>query len=708
MSGGYNLRAQIHAPQRFCEADFENFSETPTAAVLQSMRRARSQSEDGDGETLFSSLPDADSRSTGGHQVSQRAPRIAPFNPNLKPAAFPSLKDPRVAWSGNHANSQEKQQGQGQTLQHQQSPCSSQNGERCNGVGLQDVQMDEVDNRTASDSALNAVYARNMAVMSEAGDAESNQNGYTPESLLDLEDSDLEERVDASEVLLAKVSMQLFKVNIGYRLMTGYCQANNPKWSDLNPAVQVEILENLLQIGCWRTTSRKLGLGLEDRKKLTTYLDTRNQQIAHENKQLGAMRTKQLRALLRVDHSILQRTGPPPQLVINKTFRQTVRVLRENYHTDLFMCRAADFLAARQFLHQHGIPRRFAGSWGNSLVVLRESDDDDLKPETFEWKEDLARGLKSLDEADGKTNDVQKDGITIERKDFIDTIGLESSVNPRDLIRRPGDAGAMLDWGRYFPHWQPYPIPNLKRRRDGLVRLQVGVQGAAQIQHMQESRAKVRPRTQRSQMSSPPERLEATPSKVYDNSHSFGQLSRTITMSLPPPTQMPLTRTLGGRWSLNAANPAIGQARYRQQIEQARLEYQQRKEQNERIAAPVFAKEPLVTGSQTPSRAPYRPTAEDFPSSAMMVSHMTHRERHIQRDEREEAIWRDLQETMKADLAGCEEADWTFIHEGFVIPDQDPALMDVEEVNEEMDINEMAAQYTSDSEASLSDLSSSI
>ncbi|KAJ5833827.1 hypothetical protein N7474_002138 [Penicillium riverlandense] len=701
MSSGYNLRAHIHAPQRFCEADFESFTETPTAAVLQSMRSARSQSEDGDGDKLFSSLPDADSRSTRGHHVSQLVPRIAPFNPNLEPAAFPSLKDPRVARNGNHANGQEKQQGQAQTLQQQQqqSSCSSQNGERCNGastadcngVGLQDVPMDEVDNRAASNSALNAVYAGNMAVMSGAN-AKSpetvGQNGYPPEPLLDFEDSDLEEQVDASEVLLAKT--------------------RNPKWSDLNPAVQVEILENLLQIGCWRTTSRKLGLGAEDRKKLTTYLDTRNQQIARENKQLGAMRTKQLRALLRVDHSILERTGPPPHLIINKTFRQTTRFLRESYHTDLLMCRAADFLAARQFLHQHGIPRRFAGDWGNSLVVLRESGDDSLGPETFEWKEDLARGLKGLDEADGNANGVHNDQITIERREFIDTIGLESTINPKDLIRRPEDAEALLDWGRYFPHWRPYSRSNPKRRRDGLVRLQVGVQGAAQIQNMQERHAKIRPRTQRSQMSSPPARLDATPSKVYDNSHTFEELSRAITMSLPPPTQMPLTRILGGRWSLKAANPALGQARYRQQIEQARLESQQRKEESERIAAPNFANVPPVAGSQAPSRAPYRPASEDIPSSAMRAAHMANRERPTQRDVREEAIWRDLQETMRADLAGCEEADWAFIHEGFVIPDEDPAMMDVEEVNEEMDIKEMAAQYTSDSEASLSDPSSSI
>ncbi|CAL5871713.1 uncharacterized protein PFLUO_LOCUS5966 [Penicillium psychrofluorescens] len=699
MNSGYNLRAQIHAPQRFCEADFEGSAKTPTAAVLQSMRRARSQSEDGDDDTLLFSLPDADSRSTRGYLISQRAPRIVPFDPNLEPAAFPSLKDPQVARNGNHANGQEKQQ----TLQQQQGSCSIQSGERCNGasradcngVGWQDVPMDEVDNRAASNSALNTVYASNMALMSGANAkrpetvrADMNQKGSTPEPLLDLEDSDLEERVDASEVLLAKT--------------------RNPKWSDLTPAVQVEILENLLQIGCWRTTSHKLGLGLEDRKKLTTYLNTRNQQIARENKQLGAMRTNQLRALLRVDHSILKRTGPPPHLVINKAFRQTTRCLRELCHTDLLMCRAADILAARQFLHQRGIPRRFAGDWGNSLVVLRESEGDGLEPETFEWKEDLARDLKRLDEADGNTNGVHKDNITIERKDFIDTIGLESTVNPKDLIRRPEDAEAMLDWGRYFPHWQPYPTPNPKRRRGGLVRLQVGVQGAAQIQDMQENRAKVRPRTQRSQMSSPPARLEATPSKVCDNSHTFGQLSQAIAMSLPPPTQMPLARTLGGRWSLNAANPAISQARYRQQIEQARLESQQRKEESDKIAAPLFAKGPPVAGSRAPSRAPFKPTVEDVPSSAMRVSQMANRGHPIQQNDREEAIWRDLQETLRADLAGCEEADWAFIHEGFVIPDEDPAMMDVDEVSEEMDITEMAAQYTSDSEASLSDASSSI
>lgn len=212
------LRTHIRAPKRYGE---EEETPTPTAALLQSMRQARGQA----------------------HETHDS--RRVEFDPNLPPAAFPTLEQPRsrmkrargaknrVALQKNGVALQMMKNGkgdgevglkiggederglvQGSTLQQQQKKEDADpdgEGDRRPGqqqqreprASVDHISFDEIDNYAASNNRANPVYLRNLAIMSGASDAGANRH-------LDMEDSDLDDdMVDASEVLEAKVSSDI-------------------------------------------------------------------------------------------------------------------------------------------------------------------------------------------------------------------------------------------------------------------------------------------------------------------------------------------------------------------------------------------------------------------------------------------------------------------------------------------------------------------
>ncbi|KAJ5091545.1 hypothetical protein NUU61_006415 [Penicillium alfredii] len=569
MSSGMKLRRIIRAPTRYGEE-----AETPTLALLQAMRNAREDPMDGSQEPV--------ELLGKGVRVRRQKPRppIVPFDPNLPPAAFPSLDRPRLP-QDSHALEQNGQDTQQKT---QEVSRAQQNSQLVDD--LDHVLPDVVDNYLASNTAANPIYARNMAIM--AGMDED-----SVDETLALEDSDNDEVIDASEVLKNKIS--------------------NPKWSDLNPAIQLEIVENLLQTFNWRDVCHRLQLNMHDRKKFSAYLDTRNQQIARENKVLQKMRDKQLRALMRIDNSDLRSNHVPYKLVLRKITRSTLRAMVESESTDLLMCQAADVLAAREFLRQRGISRSYAGDWGHSLVVLRKREDQGPEPEKFEWKENLCLSPE-LSETEKNTKGAVQNPATEAKTYFIQSIGKGSTVNPTDLIRNSGDEEPILDWSKYFPGWHPLEVPKPKRQTNEFVRLSIGAERAAQIHRLEQSRTKAQdwsPHRPTPDRSSPPEYLEETPSKIWDDFLTHGELEVAISQSLPQSPPEPVTRSLGGRWSLNALDPAIGQARFQWKMKQAQLESRQQKA--EKASARVLGKEQVRDSISAP--AGYRPGAVQPPST---------------------------------------------------------------------------------------------
>jgi len=113
------------------------------------------------------------------------------FNPDLPPAAFPTLEWPRVSEvrkiaTQNQENGIQPMEGVEQTGENNEKKATDKENE--NEVDFEHVPMDELENYVASNAELNPIYVRNMAIM-EA----SEEDPY-----MDMEDSDEETMVDLS------------------------------------------------------------------------------------------------------------------------------------------------------------------------------------------------------------------------------------------------------------------------------------------------------------------------------------------------------------------------------------------------------------------------------------------------------------------------------------------------------------------------------
>lgn len=329
--------------------------------------------------------------------------------------------------------------------------------------------------------------------------------------------------------------------------------------------MQVEIVENTMKYHSWRRVCDLLGLGPDERRQLTQTISIRNKQIERENKRLDQMRRKQREVLMRIDNSDLKHFKPPPQLVLKRIARKTNRNLVTKY-TDLLMCQAHDVLKARQYLHQHGLPRRNAGDWGDSLVVLQESNDSH-EPDKFEWKDNL-RFTPPHNEIETLINPLMYP-VRSDKSAFIQSIGTstDGTVNPKDLIKRDSDdLGPVMDWGKYYERKPDSSLDTTKPRLGGMVRVKIGPHNAAQIQ--QYKQAGVRPHSQRQVTampeSPPPEFPQETPSKAPRN----GNLAQPF---FTKPAK-PISRVLTGNRSSVDLSPMESQLKYQRRIQRAKLE----------------------------------------------------------------------------------------------------------------------------------------
>jgi hypothetical protein len=239
--------------------------------------------------------------------------------------------------------------------------------------------------------------------------------------------------------------------------------------------MKVEIFENMMKDYSYWGLCRILGFRKEEREQIEEYVGVRNKQILRENNHLEQMRQKQRKALMNIDNSDLKLFEPPPQLVLKKITRETTRRLVNKY-TNLMMCQAHDLLKARQYLHQRGLPRRYAGDWGDSLVVLRESEGNGpAEPDKFEWEEELRFTPPPPEVDPARVRALQ---ATV---DSINRIGRDA-IAPGVLIRRSTDQEPMLNWGKYYEKQKDGLAWDTTKLRDGgMVKLKVGSQKAAAI-----------------------------------------------------------------------------------------------------------------------------------------------------------------------------------------------------------------------------------
>ncbi|CAG8282430.1 unnamed protein product [Penicillium nalgiovense] len=528
---GMRLRDSIRAPQRYGEDEYE----TPSRI---SLRHGYDDSFDDSMELGESGRPRPQKR---------RRINTVPFNPNLPPAAFPSLSRPQP---GRDSTTSAQNRGDGDTQQNMQGSQVALDlhgdGSTTAGPlppsGMEGVPIYHFENHLASNNMDNPVYARNvnMARMSGMNAALGSEDMDTSP------DSDDDPLPDATQVLLDTIP--------------------NPKWKDLHKAMQVEIVENTMRHHSWRRVCDLLDLGPDDRKQLTEVISIRNKQIHRENKRLEGMRRKQRKVLMRIDNSKLKRFKPPPQLVLKRIARETNRSLVLTKYTDLLMCQAHEVLKARQYLHQHGLPRRYAGDWGDRLVVLRESENSH-EPDRFEWKENR-RFTPPPNEMETPIDAVM-DETSSTKSTFIQSIGTNGTMNPKDLFRRNTDQGPIMDWGKYYERNPDLSWDTTKPRLGGMVKVNVGPHNAAQVQQYKQAGAT--PQGLSSQVQgtamteSPlPEFPPETPSK--------GPRNGGITQPVFKKPARPFSRVLTGNWPLAESNPSESHFKYQRSIQQAKLE----------------------------------------------------------------------------------------------------------------------------------------
>ncbi|KAJ5752857.1 hypothetical protein N7520_009774 [Penicillium odoratum] len=597
MSDRMKLRATIRAPSRYGESN----EESPTAVLLQSMRRAR-------GESTLIQNPDGSTR------LFQRKPNIE-FDPNLPPAAFPTvdLNRPTGSMKVILKKSPNRRVDKSPSKTGRNVNFSLVPGD--DDYEMENVSLNDMENYAASNTMLNPVYVKNMEVMtgkSKCGDTEECADPV-------FEDSDLDEPDDTSVILGKKIP--------------------NPTWADIMPALQVEIIENMFKAGSsWSHICAKLDLQKGERNKFREFLKTRNQQFRRENLHLAKMRDNQLHALMQIDNSNIKTNDVPHQLVLRRLTEQATYDIMSDRLPDLLMCQAADILAARQYLRRRSLSQNLAGEWDHSLVVLRQPDDENsLEPEQFKWKENLNLAPELTEEIE-----FLRDGdnpVIKTRRGYIQCVAGKDTVYLRDVKLKAGEKQPSENWRKSFRNWDPenqVQKSNLDHEGDGLVRLMVGHERAAQIHQFdlevkQEGedddtmmylsvttpqrnatpipdsspcvapddtpmRKPIKPKVLSHQLvesSSPPldvlqvgkeihkalalvrpKRLQIPLKRVYDPPR-HGLFSVRRMNHSDEEILMPVKRSLGGCWSMSSIrfiDPAVGQERYMQQIEEARYE----------------------------------------------------------------------------------------------------------------------------------------
>ena len=191
---GMRLRDSIRAPRRYGEDEYETISRI-------SLRQGYVDSFDDSMELGESGRPRPQKR---------RRLNTVPFNPNLPPAAFPSLSRPQPGHDSttgrNHADGDSQQSMQGSQVAPDPNCDGSTTIVPLPPPGMEGVPIDQLENHLASNNMDNPVYARNvnMAHMTGMDAAPGFEDmGISP-------DSDDDSPPDATQVLLDAVSYRDF------------------------------------------------------------------------------------------------------------------------------------------------------------------------------------------------------------------------------------------------------------------------------------------------------------------------------------------------------------------------------------------------------------------------------------------------------------------------------------------------------------------
>ncbi|KAE8380538.1 hypothetical protein BDV26DRAFT_131096 [Aspergillus bertholletiae] len=482
-------------------------------------------------------------------------PPYIDFDPNLPPAAFPTLNFPRPAVPEAEKGGQRKREGDandGNTPQHSHGQpghhVETKNSKET-GVDLEDIPIDQVKNYIASNGDLNLVYVKNMATITDADP--SSASNY------------LHRETDGIKIHNEDASM-----------------IPSPKWSDLCPGMKVEIFDNLLQRHSWIIACHKLGLSREEQEEVEEDIAARDKQMEREELQMKNMRRRQLKALLKIDNSA-RYLQDSHQFVFRKISREATGHLQKRTRPDYLMCHSKEVMNARRYLYQHGLDPRYAGDWDNSISPAHPSGTGQGQDMSDIGKQvDCAQYVElATDATDDDRMDFAFDPPLIpDKQSFINTIGTAALASPEDMTLCRGNLNTAPRWLNLLYR---HSICNYQPafRENKLVCLKIGRERAAQI-HDTQPIACIQPAKLVKRF--PP--IDAiyydTPSWTLEITQTNGAGTSSARPPRAQPTvsskTQPLQRIMGGNWSYSSFKPpaTTSSMRFQQNLEEARLETQ--------------------------------------------------------------------------------------------------------------------------------------
>ncbi|PYH48420.1 uncharacterized protein BP01DRAFT_389043 [Aspergillus saccharolyticus JOP 1030-1] len=274
------------------------------------------------------------------------------FNPKLPPAAFPTLDQPLPpkSFTNNENNEAVKHDTRKRSYasiindSHDDHVFESRAPTR---VDFEESPTESIDNLIASNGEFNSIYVENMARMAQAG------LDTTMAFEKSMEDSDTEAEVDGPTIEPLAPS----------------------QWRNLSPPMQVEIFENV-EASRRRPAGVLLGVSEEDIKEIERNRGLRTKQLEQEDKLLEAMRAKQLRAILRINHANWRASQIQPNVACKMIMRRYLRKIRKSTISEYLICPTHEFLRARRFLLKREVDASLAGDWGPVATSIQLSVDD--------------------------------------------------------------------------------------------------------------------------------------------------------------------------------------------------------------------------------------------------------------------------------------------------------------------------------------------
>ncbi|KAA8651811.1 uncharacterized protein ATNIH1004_000707 [Aspergillus tanneri] len=533
-----------------------------------------------------------------------------PYDPDLPPAAFPTLEQPRAP--GQRNCDEEDNELHSETLkasQSQQDKWSTRLGlgqeDNDGQVDFEDIPLGQIENYIASNGDMNPVYKRNMAVMAN-----------TEQYLLPVDSDSIDSEPDG--VIEDNLDRRLSKHTEFLLILSKASSAiDDPKWSDISPSIQLEIINNLLQSHSWSSACNILGLTQHDQEEIQKLWPERDGQIRSEDTQLKRMRQKQLSVLMKMDNSMGAKHPTSHQDVFSKISKRSIRKLKGAIQTDYFLCNAKYVSTARKFLHKRGISPKSVGNWSNSVITIIQGVDDDSGSEISEMGEHQSDSLEigSTPSCDYVSYYVTGD------KPMSATLPQESCINSIGTCL-PSTETTFQQESILNPHSKPLNLlprknPSQPSQLNGLVCLKIGVERAAQIQA-----------SERPEHIAPSQLvLEQPPLDSFFHEPIEAGVSGTFHLASSPDISsvygsafsnlaQPVRRILGGSWSYASVRPSeypasTSSARLWQRLEEARLEARRERREgdsNRERGEHNFFSEPerpsSVSEIQSQSRAP--------------------------------------------------------------------------------------------------------